>query len=142
MIEKVESGTELIALVIRSGFRSDGIEFFTPESFSQQLAYMNRPTGYHVAPHRHREIQREVMRTQEVLFIKSGRVRVELYDRNDRYLEQLVLTAGDTILLAGGGHGITMLEPTEMIEVKQGPYSGKNDKIAITTRAPEDFASE
>jgi len=32
------------------------------------------------------------------------------------------------ILLAFGGHGFEMLEATEIIEVKQGPYAGEQDK--------------
>jgi hypothetical protein len=32
------------------------------------------------------------------------------------------------ILLSYGGHGFEMLERTEMIEVKQGPYAGDQDK--------------
>ena len=31
-------------------------------------------------------------------------------------------------MLVAGGHGFEMLEPTEIIEVKQGPYSGDQDK--------------
>jgi hypothetical protein len=33
------------------------------------------------------------------------------------------------IVLVSGGHGFEMLEETEMIEVKQGPYTGDADKI-------------
>jgi hypothetical protein len=44
----------------------------------------------------------------------------------------VVLNSGDTILLASGGHGFEMLEDTEMLEIKQGPYSGvTNDKTHI-----------
>jgi predicted PurR-regulated permease PerM len=63
-----------------------------------------------------------------VLFIKSGKVRVDFYDDNQNYLVSRVLYQGDVILLAFGGHGFEMLAPTEMIEVKQGPYAGEVDK--------------
>jgi len=36
------------------------------------------------------------------------------------------------ILLAFGGHGFEMLAPTEMIEVKQGPYAGDADKTRFS----------
>lgn len=119
--------TEL-ALIIRRSFHKDGIEFFTPSTYSQQIGYMNRPAGYVIAPHVHNPVQREVHYTNEVLFIKSGRVRVDFYSQAQAYLESTVLEAGDVILLAHGGHGFEMLEPTEMIEVKQGPYAGDRDK--------------
>jgi len=117
-----------LALIIRRTYRKDGIEFFTPSTYSQQIGYMNRPAGYVIAPHVHNPVPREVHYTKEVLLIKSGRVRVDFYSEAQVYLESTVLEAGDVILLAYGGHGFEMLEPTEMIEVKQGPYAGDRDK--------------
>lgn len=128
MIEQVIHQKTLLAMIIRSNFKKDGIEFFTPNEFSQQLAYMNRPAGYKIAPHVHNKIQREVLYTQEVLFIKSGKVKVDFYTDNQGFHDTRILETGDIILLASGGHGFTMLEPTEMIEVKQGPYAGEADK--------------
>ena len=75
---------------------------------------------------------REVQFTKEVLFIKSGKVRVDFYDDDQNYLESRILHQGDVILLAFGGHGFEILEPTEMIEVKQGPYAGEADKTRFT----------
>jgi mannose-6-phosphate isomerase-like protein (cupin superfamily) len=66
--------------------------------------------------------------TKEVLFIKSGTVRVDFYDEEKSYLDSRILKAGDVILLAFGGHGFEMLEASEIIEVKQGPYAGNADK--------------
>ena len=106
----------------------EGIEFFTPNDFSQQLAYMNRPAGYKIAPHVHNKVQREVFYTQEVLFIKKGKVKIDFYDNDKNRIETRILETGDVIMLASGGHGFEMLEPTEMIEVKQGPYAGEDDK--------------
>jgi len=128
MTETVEHDSLVIAIIVRSDFHGEGIEFFTPRDFSQQLAYMNRPAGHRIQPHVHNKVHRDVFLTQEVLFIKSGRVKVDFYDDERTYLEDRVLEAGDVILLAWGGHGFTMLEPTEMIEVKQGPYMGDQDK--------------
>lgn len=128
MIEQIVFEEKFFALVLRSGFACEGIEFFTPNDFSQQLGYMNRPQGYIIPPHVHNPVPREVQFTKEVLFIKSGKVRVDFYDDAQNYLESRVLHQGDVILLAFGGHGFEMLEPTEMIEVKQGPYAGEADK--------------
>lgn len=127
-VERIyHDGTEL-ALIIRRSFRKDGIEFFTPGSYSQQIGYMNRPSGYVIPPHVHNPVAREVFYTNEVLFIKSGLVRVDFYSGQQAYLESTILEEGDVILLVGGGHGFEMLAPTEMIEVKQGPFAGDRDK--------------
>jgi len=128
MIEQITDGDRELALILRRNFRQDGITFFTPGSYSQQLGYMNRPTGYVIPPHVHNPVLREVQFTKEVLFIRSGRVRVDFYAEDQSYLQSTVLREGDVILLAYGGHGFEMLEPTEIIEVKQGPYCGNQDK--------------
>lgn len=128
MIERIVHDGILIALVIPSSHRTDGIEFFTPNEFSQQVAYMNRPAGYAIPPHVHKPVPREVQFTREVLFIRSGRVIVDLYAPDKTFLTSTTLSGGDVILLAEGGHGFRMLEPTEIIEVKQGPYAGVEDK--------------
>jgi len=128
MIENILHEGKTFAVLLRTNHHADGIEFFTPNDFSQQLGYMNRPQGYVIPPHVHNPVPREVQFTKEVLFIKSGRVRVDFYDDDQNYLESRILEQGDVILLAFGGHGFEMLEPTEMIEVKQGPYACEADK--------------
>lgn len=128
MIQSIIHNEQQLALIIRRNFKKDGIEFFTPSTYSQQIGYMNRPAGYKIPPHVHNPVVREVQYTKEVLFVKSGRVRVDFYSEVQEYLESAILETGDVILLAFGGHGFEMLEPTEMIEVKQGPYAGEQDK--------------
>lgn len=128
MIERIIHAQRELALIVRSSFRRDGIEFFTPGTYSQQIGYMNRPAGYVIEPHVHNPVRREVEYTKEVLLVRSGRVRVDFYSDDREYLESTILEAGDVILLAYGGHGFEMLEPTEMIEIKQGPYAGDHDK--------------
>ncbi len=129
MIERIIENDVILAVIIRTDFNSKGIEFFTPDNFSQQLGYMNRPKGYVIEPHRHNLVSREVVQTQEVLFVKSGKVRVDFYNDAQQYIESRILIQGDVILLAAGGHGFEMLEASEMIEVKQGPYIGEKDKV-------------
>jgi mannose-6-phosphate isomerase-like protein (cupin superfamily) len=136
MIEEILDKGRPLALILRAGFHAEGIRFFTPEDFSQQLAYMNRPRGYVIPPHVHNPVERNVHHTKEVLFVRSGKVRVDFYDDDQNYLESRILGAGDVILLAYGGHGFEMLEPTEMIEVKQGPYAGEADKTRFEPVPP------
>ncbi len=132
MIEKFVHNEALYAIIVHAGFAKEGIEFFTPGDFSQQLGYMNRPRGYFIDPHVHNHIERKVKLTQEVLFIKSGKIRVDFFDDDKNYLESRILVKGDVILLAAGGHGFEMLEDSEIIEVKQGPYCGDQDKTRFS----------
>jgi mannose-6-phosphate isomerase-like protein (cupin superfamily) len=137
MVKTISHEGNVLAIIIRASFSSEGIHFFTPQDFSQQLGYMNRPKGYKIPPHSHNEVKREVLLTNEVLFIKSGKVRVDFYQKNEKYLESELLMPGDVILLASESHGFEMLEPSEMIEVKQGPYAGEDDKTIHANLSPD-----
>ncbi|MEB3119666.1 MAG: hypothetical protein VKL41_00400 [Snowella sp.] len=128
MIEKITYHQQLLALIVSHQFNKPGIHFFSPDDLSQQLAYMRHPTGKIIQPHIHNPVPREVEYTQEVLFIKKGRLRVDFYNDQQDYLESRLLEAGDVILLVTGGHGFEVVEEIEMIEVKQGPYVGEKDK--------------
>ena len=138
MRETIKLNNKIIAIIIRVGFSKNGIEFFTPNDFSQQLGYMKREKDYHIEPHIHNAISREVMLTQEVLFIKSGKVRVDFYSDDQEYYESKILNSGDIILLANSGHGIVTLEKSEIIEVKQGPYLEEEDKVRFKAVADDD----
>jgi mannose-6-phosphate isomerase-like protein (cupin superfamily) len=128
MIEEVRDNGDLLAIIVRAGFNKQGISFFTPNDLSQQLAYMRHPAGRVIEPHVHNPVARQVHFTQEVLFIKRGRLRIDFYDGRQQYLHSRELGTGDVILLATGGHGFEVIEELEMIEVKQGPYAGESDK--------------
>lgn len=127
-LNEITHNGNTLAIVLRAEYKKDGIEFFTPDHFSQQLGYMKHKQGHKIIPHLHNKVSRTVDYTFEVLFIKSGKVKVDFYDDNKIYLHSDILCKGDVILLAYGGHGFEILEDSEMIEVKQGPYAGDDDK--------------
>jgi mannose-6-phosphate isomerase-like protein (cupin superfamily) len=127
-IERIAESGEILAIIVRREHSEPGVHFLTPSSFSQQLGCMQHPAGKTIQPHVHNRARREVAYTQEVLFIKSGRLRVDFYGDNRKYLESRVLEAGDVILLASAGHGFEVLEAVQMVEVKQGPYDEHEDK--------------
>jgi len=129
LIERIVVQNEVLAIIIRRDYSQPGIQFVTPHEFSQQLAYMKHPAGKVIEPHVHNIVHRDVTYTQEVLFIKRGKLRVDFYDTTCKYLESRILETGDVILLASAGHGFEALEEIEMIEVKQGPYIEHEDKV-------------
>jgi hypothetical protein len=133
MLEIIKNHENIFAIILRDNYKSEGISFFTPNDFSQQLGYMNRPKGYEIPPHIHNKVVRNVEFTNEVLLIKSGKVRVDFYDENKNYFQSEILNKGDVILLVKGGHGFEMIEKSEIIEIKQGPYVDDKDKTRFAS---------
>lgn len=123
-IETIRDGDKTIAIILHGSLRGEGVTFLTPNEYSQQLAFMRHPKGHRIKAHTHKKAPRAVDYTLEVLFIRSGKLRVDLYRDDRSHLQSIVLGAGETILLVSGGHGFEFLEAGEIIEVKQGPYLG------------------
>ena len=128
MIEKIMYKEKLLAIIVYDNYKKEGISFITPNEFSLQLGYMDHPENYVIKPHLHHPVKRETIGTQEVIIIKKGVIRVDFYSYDKEYLESRELSKGDVILLITAGHGFTTLEPTIMIEVKNGPYVPEKDK--------------
>lgn len=135
MIEYIIDSNKTLALIIRNSFQKDGIHFFTPNDFSQQLASIHHQKGKIIPAHIHNPVERNVVITQEVLFIKKGVLRVDMYTESQQYIESRILYAGDVMLFAAGGHGFEVIEEVQMIEVKQGPYTGELDKTRFNSVA-------
>jgi len=130
MIEKIYHKKKLFALIVRSKFRKKrGINFFTPKETTQQFGYMKHKRGYIVKPHKHNKRLTNIIRTTEVILLLKGSLRADFYDNEKKYLFSKIINAKDIIMLVYGGHGFKVLKDVEMIEVKQGPYSQKKDKI-------------
>ena len=128
-VERVMAGGQVLALIVRRDYAKPGVHFFTPDEFSQQLGFMQHPAGTRIEPHIHQAVSRELKYTQEVLFLRKGKLRVDFYDEAQEYIASRILEEGDVILLASAGHGFEVLEPVEMFEVKQGPYAAGADKV-------------
>lgn len=127
-VEKIQADGKPIAIIVRKEFKQPGVTFFSPFEFSQQLGILVHPPGHEVKAHVHNVIARDVRVTQEVLHIIEGKVEITLFTENKQYITSRLLTTGDTVLLAFGGHGIKIVQPSKILEVKQGPYAGKEDK--------------
>ncbi|MCT7486740.1 cupin domain-containing protein [Aliarcobacter cryaerophilus] len=128
MIKTIVYNNQQLAIIIKNSYQKEGVEFFTPNDYSQQLAYMAHKKGKKIDAHIHNKVTRDIYLTQEVLVIRKGKLRVDFYTQEQVYLESSILESGDVILLAGGGHGFEVIEDLEMIEIKQGPYLGDEDK--------------
>jgi quercetin dioxygenase-like cupin family protein len=127
-IESVEHNGTLLAIIVRAELKPLRTMFLTTNDLPQQLGLVVYPQGGEVARHYHRPIERQIVGTSEVILVRSGRCLLDLYDRDLELAQTRELGAGDVVLLVAGGHGFRMLEDTVLLEVKQGPYLGLDEK--------------
>ena len=137
MREEIIIHGKMHAIILYAAYDERGIQFFTPHNFSQQLASISYSAGRVIPAHTHTLVSREVLFTQETLFIRKGKLRVDFYSDQQEYCKSRVLGPGDVILLVSGGHGFEVIEDLNMVEVKQGPYIGDADKIAVASKPPD-----
>ncbi len=125
MSRVIESKGERLAIYIPSSSWGEGLSFFSEEDDFLQIGFWGYDKGIRLQPHIHNEVKREVVRTQEVISVRSGRVAATILDEEGDFVERLELGAGDTLVLLKGGHGYEILEDnTRVLEVKNGPYPG------------------
>lgn len=117
----------IMATVIPYEYSTSGIKFITNDDSFMQVACMEHGEGYEIQRHYHNPLNRIVGYTCETLIIKKGIMEVNLYDEQI-LTETFMLRCGDILTLYSGGHGFRMIEPVEMVEIKQGPYLGETDK--------------
>lgn len=125
--EEIKHRKKLIAIIIRADHTCKKTAFFSPHGFSQQLGYIVYKKNGIIKAHCHKKVKKKITLTQEVLFIKKGKLAVNFYTPAKKYMSSRTLKKGDIIFLCSGSHGFKMLADTEIIEVKQGPYSGVED---------------
>lgn len=106
----------------------EGVNFVTSGTENLEVGLMKHEKGKVITPHVHNNIRREIYGTQEVLYIKNGKILVEFYDNEKIKCGEIIIEEEQLIVLTGGAHGFFIIEDTEMIEVKNGPYAGELDK--------------
>lgn len=122
-----DSKEKVMALLIKAEHTGTGIEFLTKDEDYMQVAYMGHPAGHVIIPHYHNKIERTVDYTCETLIVRKGILAVDLYE-NQNPIHSFEMKAGDILTIYSGGHGFKCTEDVEMVEIKQGPYAGPNDK--------------
>ena len=136
MREEITINGELSAIILKARYDESGIHFLTVDELPRQLGSMNYGPGKVISAHAHRPTRQEFFRTLETLFIRKGKVRVNFYTNEQEYRCSRILQTGDVILLMHGGHGFEVLEELNMVEVKQGPYTGDEEKLVFASPLP------
>jgi hypothetical protein len=127
-VEHIRSGTDCLAIIIRRTFQPEKTTFVTPSDYKQQVGFIVYPEGGEVARHVHRPLERHLVGTSEVIVVREGCCEVDFYNDARALVATRELSAGDIMLMVSGGHGFRMLEDTVLLEVKQGPYTGVDEK--------------
>lgn len=129
MIKAIKYQRQTLALIIKNFNKNKrGIEFFTPNNLSQQVAYMHHKKKHVIQPHLHKKRLKKIYDTNEVLIILDGKMKVDFFTTKKKYLKSEILNKNDIIILMKGGHGFKIMKDCKFIEVKQGPYLANKDK--------------
>jgi hypothetical protein len=128
VFERIPAEGTLLALLSSGSGDPAETTFPTPPELNLQLGFVVYPAGGEIARHDHRAIDRQLTGTSEVILVRSGRCEIDFYDHDRQYVATRELSVGDVVLIVGGGHGFRMLEDTVLLEVKQGPYTGLDEK--------------
>jgi mannose-6-phosphate isomerase-like protein (cupin superfamily) len=127
-VEQIAYGEKPLAVIIRAAMRPAKTTFMTPPEFKQQVGFIVYPAGGEIQRHDHRPLERHLLGTSEVLVVQRGRCEIDIYNDNRELVATRELRLGDIMLMVGGGHGFRMLEETVLLEIKQGPYTGEDEK--------------
>lgn len=115
-----------LVVIVRGGWVPIGTSFHTDKGDQQQVATIRRLPGEKIQAHAHKQVQRELWFTPEVFVVKTGKMRIDVYNFKREFVKSVEARGGDVVIVRGGGHGITFLEDTIFVEVKQGPYFGRD----------------
>ncbi len=130
-IEHIASEGITLVQIIRASMTPTQTQFVTPDESNHQVGFVVYPKGGAIARHIHRPISRHITGTSEVLVVRKGRCEIDIYDDNRALIATRELHTGDVVIMPRGGHGFRMLEDTILLEVKQGPYTGQDEKACF-----------
>jgi hypothetical protein len=129
VIESITHGGSLLASIISAGAAPAETTFLTQPQSQQQVGFVVYPAGGAVPRHTHRPVERYLVGTSEVLVVRKGACEIDVYNDEHQLVASRILRPGAVVLLVGGGHGLRMYEDTVLLEIKQGPYTGPDEKV-------------
>ena len=127
-VEKISQDGKVLCILIHSDLMPTETTFITPAEYKQQVGFVVYPAGGEINRHTHRALERHLTGTSEVLVVKKGHCYIDIYSDAHELVAARELWPGDVMLMVGGGHGFRMVEDTVFLEIKQGPYTGLDEK--------------
>ncbi len=71
MIDQTNDNDEILAIIVNNRYSGQGIKVVTPEEFSRQLAYTNRPNGHETQPHLRNPVPRRITPKEVTIIIPA-----------------------------------------------------------------------
>jgi hypothetical protein len=134
-VEAVEYNGIKYAEIIWANTTVDKTTFFSPEESSFQFGLLAHEAGFVEPPHYHKAVSRTIDDLQQMFVVQRGVVAVQLFTDDGDLLREIIMHAGDAIVLIHGVHAIRVIEDMQCISVKQGPFLGtENDKINVEVK--------
>ncbi len=127
-VEQIKEGNRVLAIIVPADFAPTNSKFVTPGTYEQQVGFIVYGAGETIVPHMHRDIERNLQGTKEVILVRDGHCWVDFYLEDKSLKCSRELKPGDIVVLVSGGHGFRMIENTVLLEIKQGPYMGDSEK--------------
>lgn len=131
-MEKIIYNNNTYALIVRgkSQFKTKGVKFVSKNEDLLQLGFISHKKGHLIKSHIHKKNKRIINYCTEVLLIKKGILKIKFYNEKGININKdKKLYENDIIILFKGGHGFEVTKDCKIIEIKQGPYSKKSDKV-------------
>ena len=120
----IQAGDMILAKVITPDW-NDGLNYYSDQSDFIQAGTWRYNEGKELSAHVHNLVERKVNRTQEILYVRKGKISASFYDQDGIFVESTLVSEGETLILINGGHGYKILEDdTLVLEIKNGPYLG------------------
>jgi len=124
-IKEIIYNNEILARHIPSEAWATSLGFYSHDEEFIQVGTWKYNQGKELNKHIHNPVERIVSRTQEVLYVKKGSIKAQIYSLAEVYVDEIIVKEGDTLILLNSGHGYVILEDnTQVLEVKNGPYLG------------------
>jgi uncharacterized protein with PhoU and TrkA domain len=127
-VEIIAASGKTLCYVIRQNIQPAKTVFITPPEDKQQVGFIVYPKGSVIARHIHKPWERHIVGMAEVLVVRTGHCQIEIYDGNKDFVASRDLYQSDVVIMVGGGHGFRILEDAVLLEIKQGPFLGADDK--------------
>jgi hypothetical protein len=126
--ETISFQGQALCILVHSTYMPDRTTFLTPPEYKQQVGFVVYPKNGEIPRHTHVPLERHIVGTSEVILVKKGRCLLDIYNDEQKLVATREMGPGDLMLMVGGGHGFRILEETILLEIKQGPYTGLEEK--------------
>jgi hypothetical protein len=130
-MEKIYYKKRLIGILIKGKYPNGSVPHTNTNITEEALGILTlkHPKNTLLPPHVHKPARRTTQKLQECFIVQKGKVKLDLYGDDKKHFRTITLKAPEAFLAISGGHGFTVLEDCEMLEVKNGPF--KEDKEFI-----------